>query len=309
MAIPSYFKRVIREYVTGEGSSEVSDQAPVQSVNSQAGDVSISTGGGFIPSDQIVASYDDLPLTDRSQPEMWFVSGEADIVASTQLSPVEWRSMSDYTLVASAVFDRVVEDFERTDPLTDYLGSTSGWSVTTTDVIEGDRALAQDGASGGNIIHTNNSVEGDAPQRGEVVACLRRSDSNDDDNATGFLLLDDAEWTNNSELSGYYIRHFDGNFQLFRVDNESLTELDSTAIDGGDPNGWADIEVISDGDDLTGEFYNVDSSVEFEQEESRESSPSATLTVTDGTYNWGRYGFRAPLTGSIIPTNDYLRVV
>jgi len=43
MAIPSYFKRLFREYVTGVGSSEVADQSPVQSVNSKTGDVTISS--------------------------------------------------------------------------------------------------------------------------------------------------------------------------------------------------------------------------------------------------------------------------
>ena len=211
--------------------------------------------------------------------------------------------------IGSAIPDRVVEDWERSSPLNDYIGDTSGWSITTTDVIEGDQALAQDGATGGDIIHTNNSIEGSPPQRGENVACLRRADDNDDSDATGFLLLDDDEWMDNNELSGYYPRHQDGDLQLFRLDDGSLTLLDSAAIDGGDPNDWADIEVIPDGEDLTVNFYLLDSSIDFEQEESRDDDPAASLTVTDGSYGWGRTGYRAPAGGNINPSNDYLRVL
>ena len=84
--------------------AEAEAAAPVQSVNSQTGDVSVASGG-VIPSSQTVTSYSDLPLTDLSEAEIWFVTGEDDIVASTQLSPVEWRSLSDFTAVSSLIPD------------------------------------------------------------------------------------------------------------------------------------------------------------------------------------------------------------
>lgn len=64
-----------------------------------------SRNTGVIPPSQTVASYADLPLTDRSEAEMWFVTENNDIVVSTQLSPVVWRSVSDFTAVASVIPD------------------------------------------------------------------------------------------------------------------------------------------------------------------------------------------------------------
>lgn len=107
-SIPSPIRKWIRRYITGEGSNEIANQSPVQSVNSQTGDVTISTGGGSIPPSQTVTSYSDLPTTDLSEAEIWLVAGEEDVVVSTQLSPVVWRSVSDFTKVASQIPDSVV---------------------------------------------------------------------------------------------------------------------------------------------------------------------------------------------------------
>lgn len=153
MAIPSYFKRLFREYVSGVGSSEVASQAPVQSVNSQTGDVTITATGGDIPADQTVATYNDLPLTDRSQAEIWFVTNEQDIVVSTQLNPVVWRSVSDYTLVASAMPDSVVTQYRYEDDSTpstaiDSVGSNDGnisGATYTSSSAKGSFALSFDG--------------------------------------------------------------------------------------------------------------------------------------------------------------------
>lgn len=107
-SIPSPIRKWIRRYITGEGSNEIANQSPVQSVNSQTGDVTISTGGGSIPPSQTVTSYSDLPTTDLSEAEIWLVAGEEDVVVSTQLSPVVWRSVSDFTKVASQIPDTLV---------------------------------------------------------------------------------------------------------------------------------------------------------------------------------------------------------
>jgi len=131
--------------------------APVQSVNSQTGDVTISTGGGAIPSSQTVTSYSDLPLTDLSEAEIWFVTGENDIVASTQLSPVEWRSLSDFTLVAVDVPDSVVEQLDARG----LTGFSDGDTVSTysatvgTDLSQGSGTFQAGGA------YNNDSVEYD----------------------------------------------------------------------------------------------------------------------------------------------------
>lgn len=100
MAIPAPIKKWIRQYITGEGASEVSSQAPVQSVNGEVGDVTVS--GGLSPT---VATYDDLPSTPLTEPQIRLVSGEEDLVGTTVLDPVQWRSLSDFTIVANPISD------------------------------------------------------------------------------------------------------------------------------------------------------------------------------------------------------------
>lgn len=141
-SIPSPIRKWIRRYITGEGSNEIANQSPVQSVNSQTGDVTISTGGGSIPPSQTVTSYSDLPTTDLSEAEIWLVAGEEDVVVSTQLSPVVWRSVSDFTKVASQIPDSEADQklshrwylSEDSGPFADEIGSNDGTDNGTTQV-------------------------------------------------------------------------------------------------------------------------------------------------------------------------------
>ena len=131
--------------------------APVQSVNSQTGDVTISTGGGAIPSTQTVTSYSDLPLTDLSEAEIWFVTGEGDIVASTQLSPVEWRSLSDFTFVAGTLPDarNLQARYDATEISSSDGNTISTWSDATgngNDLTAGTAPIYKTSAINGNSV-------------------------------------------------------------------------------------------------------------------------------------------------------------
>jgi hypothetical protein len=74
MAIPSYFKRLFREYVTGVGSSEVADQSPVQSVNSETGDVTIN-----VPVDSVNGETGTVTLS----------ASDVNALADTYSAPVQ----------------------------------------------------------------------------------------------------------------------------------------------------------------------------------------------------------------------------
>jgi hypothetical protein len=166
--IPSPIRKWIKRYITGEGSSEIASQSPVQSVNSQTGDVTISTGGGgggVIPSSQTVASYSSLPTTGLSEAEIWLVSGEEDVVVSTQLSPVKWRSLSDFTVVADNILDGVIDNFN--DSLYDsqsltlsdyYTGDLTKYNRQTSGSFEGSGALAGDTSGNRHIIIGNGGL-------------------------------------------------------------------------------------------------------------------------------------------------------
>lgn len=162
-SIPSPIRKWIRRYITGEGSNEIANQSPVQSVNSQTGDVTISTGGGSIPPSQTVTSYSDLPTTDLSEAEIWLVAGEEDVVVSTQLSPVVWRSVSDFTKVASQIPDSAIHrrnagktsesDGQTVDPWSDLIGSddlvATGDPTLAAGSVNNQDAVNLDGADDG----------------------------------------------------------------------------------------------------------------------------------------------------------------
>ena len=82
-----------------------------------------------------------------------------------------WRSLIDGQEV-SATPDSVVENFERSDPIDDYSGNTEDASVETTDTIEGDQSLQWGSSDGGNEIHTDFSVDGPTPSKGDVFSVL-----------------------------------------------------------------------------------------------------------------------------------------
>lgn len=204
-----------------------------------------------------------------------------------------------------AIPDSVIEDFERDNPISDYVGDTNDFAETQTDVIQGDYALKYDDpGSGGPIIHTDFTVEGAPPQRGDTVAFLRHGGG-----LTGALLLDADEWTNNTQISGYYFRENNDDLEIWRVDDGSLTSLGTDAITGGHPNDWTDIEVSVDGNNITADLYKIDATPDDFTFQDREDSPSASVTVEDATYNWGRYGWRIGESETVDPANDYLRVM
>lgn len=152
-SIPSPIRKWVRRYITGEGSEEIASQSPVQSVNSQTGDVTISTGGGAIPSTQTVTSYSGLPTADLSEAEIWFVTGENDIVASTKLSPVVWRSLSDFTIVAIDIPDSAVAQWTL-----DNADTESGSALDVWNNNDGTINGATTGASGANQTYTTNEA-------------------------------------------------------------------------------------------------------------------------------------------------------
>jgi hypothetical protein len=196
MAIPSYFKKIFREYVTGVGSSEVADQAPVDQVNGKTGNVTINvpvdkvngktgdvtlsasdvnaladtysapvqsvnskTGDVTVSGAQpaaVVQTYDDLPLSNVTERQLYYVDNatDGDFVYPTQISPdpVRWVSLSDYTVVASAIPDSAIAHYDAQSAF----GSTSDG----TTVSSWQDGLGSYDATGGSPNVVSNGING-----------------------------------------------------------------------------------------------------------------------------------------------------
>jgi predicted metal-dependent enzyme (double-stranded beta helix superfamily) len=105
-SIPSPIRKWIRRYITGEGSSEIANQSPVQSVNSQTGDVTIS-----VPVDSVngqtgevtLSAVDVNALADTYTAPVQSVNGDVgDITISVPVDQVNGQT-GDVTLTASDV--------------------------------------------------------------------------------------------------------------------------------------------------------------------------------------------------------------
>lgn len=84
-------------------STEAADAAPVQSVNGDTGDVTINTD---LVVNKSVAAYDSLPLP-PTQREIYYVSGENDVVVPINDGLGVWGSMIDGQVVAALVPNNV----------------------------------------------------------------------------------------------------------------------------------------------------------------------------------------------------------
>jgi hypothetical protein len=121
-------------------SLSTSYSAPVQSVNSQTGDVTISTGSAIGGS---VTNYSDLPFN-LSERQFYYVSSEQDVVVQTNANLDVWKSISDFTTVASAIPDGGIAKWTYEGDVADSWfnnNGTNNGATFVTDSQEGSQAI------------------------------------------------------------------------------------------------------------------------------------------------------------------------
>ena len=178
--------------------------------------------------------------------------------------------------------DSVLENFERDDPLDDWEdpeNEAGNYSITTSNVLEGDRSL--EGSDSNFLIQTDNPFE-DLPEQGDDFACLVRPQDGNADASLNFGATD------SDNLYAAQIRLGNGSFRMFRLVDGSFAELASTSISGVSSGDALDIRVEWQTDDtIQATLYEWDEG-NFER-----AGEVASVSDTDGVFGSGGIGVRA----------------
>ncbi len=176
----------------------------------------------------------------------------------------------------------VIEDFERTDPLAAYGAATDSFSVTTSTVYEGSRALVNDGGNYASVVSTTGL---DAyPSRGDEITYW--FDNAADDNFAALHFFAQSE-TDNPQ--GYTVGISDrGGWRLWRNDG-SISQIGQADLPASEQiDGWYRVEISTDDTTIYADLYD-DSTDEL----------LASLQVDDATFDSGGIGFRSAGSGEV----------
>jgi tellurite resistance-related uncharacterized protein len=176
-----------------------------------------------------------------------------------------------------------IEGFERTDPLADYGGTNSRYSVTNGTAHDGDRALVNDGGSYGSVV-TLSGLDA-YPGRGDEITYW--FDNAADDNFAAFHFFAQSE-TDNPD--GYTVGISDqGGWRMWSMENGSATQIASADLPASEQiDGWYRAEVWTD--DLTVYADLYDDST---------GNLLASIQADDTTWATGGIGFRSAGNGEV----------
>ena len=183
------------------------------------------------------------------------------------------------------VDDEVVEEFERSNPLTEYGGST-GQFDTTESTYEGSQALENASGDFGGV----NSTSGldTYPERGDEVHVY--FDNAGDENFAAFNLFTQSE-TDGPDRYAIGLSGVDGEFKLWRNENGDLDTLDSSAP-SDTISGWYRVEISTDASTISADLYDDSSGAHL-----------ASVSAGDSTFSSGGIGFRSAGNGEVF---DYV---
>ena len=196
----------------------------------------------------------------------------------------EWRSLVDGERI-NAIPD-TVEDFERTDPLSDYSGDTGQFSIITDDPIEGEKSLEATDDSNGPYIITR-SGEYSKPEQGQEFQVEFRPEDSDVRLGLLFGLQDPDNWY------AVQLEASAGRVTLLK-DGDSLDSVDGS-MTVGDTYTYT-VKWGSDGN-LTAEYTDNEET-------------TRTASATDSEYSDGDIGWRVFRTdaSSNIAVADNVRI-
>ena len=262
---------------TSGGDIDTLDSASPSNATSGWYRVEISTDSSSITADL----YDDSSgdhLASVSTGDSTFDSGG-----------IGFRSAGNGEVFDYAVFTEdgptVVEDFERSSPLSEYGGET-GLFDTTGSAYEGEQALENDSGSFGGV----NSTSGldTYPERGDEVHAY--FDNAGDENFATFNLFSQAEEDDPDRYS-VGISGVSGDLTLWKTENGSIDTLDSSSL-SDTTSGWYRVEITTDSSTVSADLYDADSDAHL-----------ASVSASDSTFTSGGIGFRSAGNGEVF---DYV---
>jgi hypothetical protein len=177
----------------------------------------------------------------------------------------------------------VIEDFERTDPLAEYGGTTSLYSVETATVYEGSQALVNDSGSYGSVVSTSGLDS--YPSRGDEVHYF--FDNAADDNFVAFHFFAQAE---EDVPDSYQVGVGNsGGWHMWRLEGGSANKIAEGALSTSDQiDGWYRAEVRSDSTTVYADLYDH-----------ANDTLLASIQADDTTYTSGGIGFRSTGSGEV----------
>ena len=175
----------------------------------------------------------------------------------------------------------IFDDFER-ETVDEYGGSTGDFSITTSTVYEGSRALTNDSGTFAGINSTSGLER--YPSRGDELHVYFTNAS--DDNFVSFNFFSQSE-TDNPERYAVGLSGVDGNLTLWRQQGGTL---DTLASDSSTQqiSGWYRAEISTDSTTVYADLYD-DSS----------NSLLGSVQASDTTYSSGGIGFRSAGNGEV----------
>ena len=192
----------------------------------------------------------------------------------------------DYVVLDDDPDDNVVEDFERSNPLSEYGGSTGLFDTTSSPVYEGSQALVNDGGSFGGV----NSTSGldTYPERGDDVTVYFNNASGD--NFVAFNLFSQAE-VDNPDRYSIGLSGVSGDLTLWKTEGGSIDTLDSSPPSSTTA-GWYRVEISTDSSTVSADLYDDSSDTHL-----------ASVSASDSTFSSGGIGFRSAGNGEVF---DYV---
>jgi hypothetical protein len=190
--------------------------------------------------------------------------------------------------------ETVVDDFEDGD-ISEYTGTTSGWSVTTGDQVNGQESLLADWNSSDRTIGSTSGLA-TYPTRGDVwrFHCRMNDPGSSNVQRAGMHFIG----TDTSNSYAVELNGFTPNFRISDFTGGTQSTLQSTSQSYTDQ--WYEVEVdTSSGNDITCTLYDAG------------GTQQAQITATDSDHSGGLVGWRV-LHGSGTPAEtyfDYCRII
>ena len=173
----------------------------------------------------------------------------------------------------------VIEDFERDNPLADYGGSTSQFSITGS-AYEGSGALENASGDFGGVNSTSDLNH--YPSRGDDFEVYFNNASGDNFVAVNFFAQAEED---NPDRYSVGFSGVSGDFTFWRTSGGSVDTLDS-ASPSSTTSGWYRVEISTESSSITADLYDDSSGAHL-----------ASVSTSDTTFDSGGIGFRSAGNG------------
>ena len=213
--------------------------------------------------------------------------GRRDVLKTTAVAAAAAGGVSTSAAAGSGLPELpVIEDFERSDPLAEYGGSTSLFDTTASPTYEGSQALVNDSGSFGGVNSTSGLNE--YPERGDDVFVYFQNAG--DENFVSFNLFSQAE-VDNPDRYAIGLSGIGGDLTLWKIENGATDTLDSSAP-SSTTSGWYRLEISTDDTTVSADLYDDSSDTLL-----------ASVSTSDTTFSSGGIGFRSAGNGEVF---DYV---